>query len=940
MLSKVKIVIMASLLLHNGWAFTQTLSNKGKEFWVGYGHHQLMEPGKDNSQEMILYFSAEQAAVVTVSINGTAYSKTYTVAANSVVTSDLIPKGVFSNPSSPFDARLYTLPPGSGGTGSEGLFTKGIHIESTTPIVAYAHIYSKDNSGASMLIPVEAWGNTYMSLNTQQFFSAAYGGNRDCFSWMYVVASQNNTRVRIVPSVATRNGHAANVPFTVDLQKGQIYQILGAAKDNEASLDLTGTTVTSISNGAEPCHPVGVFSGSSQTQIACTGFNGSGDNLMQQLFPYNAWGREYLTAPSCVDNSPKQHNINIYRIIVKDPNTVVIKNGQQLYGINGNYYEYQSNTADYIRADQPIMLAQYLPSKNACGYAGDGDPEMIYVSPIEQSINHINFYRNNRQNIKVNYLSLIIPKGGLTSLKIDGITGSYDDVYDHPNHPGYAVVIKRWNAAQAQCIVESDSAFTSITYGLGGNESYGYNAGTMFGNQSGLPFFKNKYSPTSEPNTYTCVKTPVELSVLMRYKPDQLNWRLSQLAGIISPANDVLINAPVPAGTVTVRGVQYYKYTLPGYYTFAKAGTFDVPLYSAGANVPTCDQTEVITYEVRVKPGYSTNFDVVFNNCTTAENVRFAGEDIFSTKDSIKRWEWIFSDNTTASGKTIDHVLPTGNNSAELFAIDSVGCAADTFKTFANFDSKPTAAFFVNPAIVCQGGENVFTDQSVGNNRTLKSWNWNFADGTVSALQNPVKQFAAPGEYSVSLTVTDAAGCVSDTVQKDVLVNIKPVIDAGPSFTVDEGTKVTFKATANNVTDVNFRWAPSSLLDDATMLTPSYIAVHDQTFVLTATTGETSCMATDELTVKILRPVKVPNAFSPNGDGINDYWQITNLADYDKATVQVYNRYGQMVFRSVGYGTPWDGKANGNSLPVGTYYYIIELNKKIAPLTGSVTILK
>jgi len=1368
---KVKIVIMAFLLLHNGWAFAQTLSNKGREFWVGYSHHQFMEPGKDNSQEMILYFSAEQTAVVTVSINGTGYAKTYTVPANSVVASELIPKGAFSTPSSPFDARLYTAPPPFGGTGSEGLFTKGIHIQSTAPIVAYAHIYSKNNSGAAMLIPVEAWGNSYMSLNTQQFLSTAYGANRDCFSWMYVVASENNTRVRIVPSVLTRNGHPANVPFVVDLQKGQIYQILGAAKDNEASLDLTGTTVTSINNGAEPCHAIGVFSGSSETQIACTGFNGTGDNLMQQLFPYSAWGRQYLTAPSCVDNSPTQHNINVYRIAVKDPATVVKKNGQQLYGINGNYYEYQSNTADYIEADQPIMLAQYLPSKNACGYVGDGDPEMIYVSPLEQSINHVSFYRNDRQNIKVNYLSIIIPKAGVSSLKIDGVAGGYDDVYDHLNFPGYAVVTKRWAAAQAQCIVESDSAFTGITYGLGGNESYGYNAGTMLGNLSGLSSFKNKYSPTNEPSAYTCVKTPVELSVLMRYKPDQLDWRLSQLAGIISPANDVVINAPVPVGMVTVNGVEFFKYTLPGYYAFTKAGTFSVPLYSAGVNVPTCDQTELVAYKVLVKPAYSTNFNVVYNNCTTSENIHFSGEDVFSTKENIKRWEWIFSDNTTASGKTVDHVFKTGNHSAELFAIDSVGCAADTVKTFslsdkpttpafdivtadtcegstikfvdrnnqagvkqsfwdfgnkdtvtiiagtnttkkfatygvqtikhvvkfsdacisdtamqnisiyaspvlkisyptsclengavqftsastvpdgqqiatyawdfgdvnatpqnpntsniadpahnfsqgtaynivyaatsekgcrkdstykisfsikpqlafgllgdvcenskilsiakasvingvqgtgsyrgpgvdaagnfspsaagagthdiwftfrskndcqdsirqtikvhpkpaANFDAtkeictdgatvitdhstiangytitnwnwnfgdgntaannnnnafsksyasygkytvqlvavsdkgctsdtvkndvavhpyptadfslpasvcmpggealftnlsnsldgapltftwsfgdgststdkdakhvyvsignyniqlkasagncssisavkpfgnfinKPTAAFTVDPEIVCQGTDNVFTDKSVANNSTIKSRNWDFADGTVSTDRNPVKRYAAPGVYNVILTITDAAGCISDPAKKNITVNIQPVIEAGPSVAVLPGEKVTFKATANNVTDINFHWTPSSLLDNASILAPTYIAIHDQTFVLTATAGESSCTATDELTVKILKPVKVPNAFSPNGDGINDNWQITNLADYEKATVQVYNRYGQIVYRSEGYGTPWDGRTNGSSLPVGTYYYVIELNKGFAPLTGSVTILR
>jgi gliding motility-associated-like protein len=203
-----------------------------------------------------------------------------------------------------------------------------------------------------------------------------------------------------------------------------------------------------------------------------------------------------------------------------------------------------------------------------------------------------------------------------------------------------------------------------------------------------------------------------------------------------------------------------------------------------------------------------------------------------------------------------------------------------------------------------------------------------------------VQRFAGPGTYTVSLTVADDAGCISTSATKDVIVNMKPVIEAGPSVVVAAGEKVTFKATASNTTNVQFRWSPASLLDDASTLTPSYIATHDQTFVLTATTVETTCTATDELTVEILRPVKVPNAFSPNGDGINDNWQITNLSDYEKASVQVYNRYGQTVYKSSGYSVPWDGKMNGNPLPVGTYYYIIEFKKGYAPLTGSVTILR
>ena len=84
----------------------------------------------------------------------------------------------------------------------------------------------------------------------------------------------------------------------------------------------------------------------------------------------------------------------------------------------------------------------------------------------------------------------------------------------------------------------------------------------------------------------------------------------------------------------------------------------------------------------------------------------------------------------------------------------------------------------------------------------------------------------------------------------------------------------------------------------------------------------------------------MPNIFTPNGDNIHDQWMIPNLADYPGATVEVFNRYGQQVYYSAGYGTPWDGKYKGKDLPAGTYYYIIQLQNGFKPLTGSVTIIR
>jgi gliding motility-associated-like protein len=84
----------------------------------------------------------------------------------------------------------------------------------------------------------------------------------------------------------------------------------------------------------------------------------------------------------------------------------------------------------------------------------------------------------------------------------------------------------------------------------------------------------------------------------------------------------------------------------------------------------------------------------------------------------------------------------------------------------------------------------------------------------------------------------------------------------------------------------------------------------------------------------------IANTFTPNGDGINDYWKIASIENYPNAIVQVFTRYGQKIFESKGYATPFDGTYGGKRLPDGVYYYIINLNTNCNLLSGSLTIIR
>ncbi|MEI2749995.1 MAG: IgGFc-binding protein [Ferruginibacter sp.] len=288
-------------------SYAQSFSNKGKDFWVGYGYHQIMNNG--NGQQMVLYFATDQVTNITISIPGIGYTQNLVSGATpTVLTSNPIPKIGAQ------DARLVTA--------STAPEDKGIHITSDKPMVAYAHIYNQNVSGASILFPTNTLGKEYYSIN---YKNTSNTDNANC--WFYVVATDpGTTTVEITPS-ADAIGHPANVPFTVNLTQGQIYNVMGELTSNSnpfTGSDLTGSKIKSIPSATGGCKRIAVYSGSGRISITCGNNSSSSDNYMVQAFPKDAWGKKYLTVPTSSLNN------NVFRIGVADPATQVLLTAPQL----------------------------------------------------------------------------------------------------------------------------------------------------------------------------------------------------------------------------------------------------------------------------------------------------------------------------------------------------------------------------------------------------------------------------------------------------------------------------------------------------------------------------------------------------------------------------------------------------------------------------------
>jgi gliding motility-associated-like protein len=198
-----------------------------------------------------------------------------------------------------------------------------------------------------------------------------------------------------------------------------------------------------------------------------------------------------------------------------------------------------------------------------------------------------------------------------------------------------------------------------------------------------------------------------------------------------------------------------------------------------------------------------------------------------------------------------------------------------------------------------------------------------------SVITGPVAiigyQFITPG------------GC-TDTAMQVVPFLPKPQVNAGSDQLVLAGEAVILKGSAPG-NGTKYLWTPSTWLSQTGILTPTAMPLQDITYTLTVTTVD-GCTNSSSVLIRVLQPVNPPNAFSPNNDHINDKWEIANLKAYNRPLVQVFSRWGQLVFQNTGYQQPWDGTMNGKPLPTGTYYYLINTGNNSKLISGWVLLVK
>ncbi len=300
-------------------------------------------------------------------------------------------------------------------------------------------------------------------------------------------------------------------------------------------------------------------------------------------------------------------------------------------------------------------------------------------------------------------------------------------------------------------------------------------------------------------------------------------------------------------------------------------------------------------------------------------------------------YSWDFGD-----GRTINNVGPitqthtfaqAGIYSVKLFVSDTAGCV-DSAVHEVFVDIPPYVELSATPLEICAGEKIQFYDTIAPH---TFNWVYDFDDGVIlSGLDNPTHIFEKGGTYNVSLT---GQYLICPDLSRSVSINVKdfPIVNLGEDRTLCPGldTAVMLENIEN----------PSEILTWSTGEVASSITT-SETGRYYASVDNDGCSTTDSIWVKRDCYLNIPNSFSPNGDGRNDYFiprQLlsSGVIEFD---MQVMNRWGEVIFTANSVdGRGWDGKYGGAEQPVGVYIYQISARWKNGfknSFRGNVTLMR
>ena len=305
----------------------------------------------------------------------------------------------------------------------------------------------------------------------------------------------------------------------------------------------------------------------------------------------------------------------------------------------------------------------------------------------------------------------------------------------------------------------------------------------------------------------------------------------------------------------------------------------------------------------------------------TSSNVCKGLESTFTSTASVSAGNidslfWYFNDDTIRDANTLTFHFDSINEITIRQKVFSQGCV-DSIKKNIIVNPTPKAHFVADPKC----GYILFHDSTSIISGSIDSTYWQFGNNTASYNKNPAVTLKKNMDnINANLIVTSDKGC-KDTTSQYIIPLIVPAAKYG---IVKVQNNYAARSFINQSSDAAYYYWFFGDGDTANSKNPvhTYLKLGEyQTSLISESVD--GCTDTLYQKTNIINPAaKVADAFTPNGDNINDVLHVVGGPLYEM-NLKIYDRWGNMVFESFDQGVGWDGCANGKKQPEGQYYYII-----------------
>lgn len=477
---KKTLYILVSFMLLNVYSIAQDITNSGKEFWFAFP--ETLDKFADG---YFIHITSNTSSSGVISIPGTGFIRSFSISAGTVQKIRI--------PAT--DATII---------GSDTSFHRSIHISSTQDVVVFAVSIHSARNEATLVLPDKALGKRYRVMTHD---SEIKSGLQE--SEFIVVAGTDTVMVEITPKGNVANGANVNVPYSVTILPGHVYQAQARANDD----DLTGSLIVSKND-----KKFSVYAGNVWSSITCNGAVGNSDPLNEVMYPTTTWGSNYFCIPT------PTVGIDSIRIVADEDSTVIFKDGNPVDTLlAGEYHGDTIRSIHNYTASKPVLFGQFLytgAGQTSCVNNTITDPSMMILNPTEQMfLDSISFVAIDTGLLAQHFVHVLVRTSDTGRMVLDGTSMSgFTPFAQDGNYAYQTTTLKK---AGYHRLETSGCGFIAYSLGIGSAISYAYATGASLVDLSTKITYSN-----SDPfkRDTICLNDTIQFTSVIKGNPLSFYW--------------------------------------------------------------------------------------------------------------------------------------------------------------------------------------------------------------------------------------------------------------------------------------------------------------------------------------------------------------------------------------------------------------------------------